>query len=215
MSALLWVRALNSTEARPLAGTQGAIFPFWSPDSRFIAFFADGRLKKIEFTGGPVLTLCEAPRTVTGGAWNRDGVILFGQVVIGLLRISATGGEVTRVTSIDWLRRETSHRYPTFLLDGYHFLYAINTAEKETRGVCIGSLDGKVRRRLLDESTVIKYMAAIPGNKIDGDGWLLFVHDGALLARPFDTNRRYHSHLVAGRKSHRLDFVSGRGSEPL
>jgi eukaryotic-like serine/threonine-protein kinase len=185
----LWVRALDSTDARPLAGTQGAIFPFWSPDSRFIGFFADGRLKKIEVTGGPALTLCEAPRTVTGAAWSRDGVILFGQVVVGLLRISATGGEVTQMTSIDWPRQETTHRYPTFLPDSRHFLYVINSGLKETRGVYLGSLDGTVKRRLLDEGTAIKYMAAIPGDWAGGDGWLVFAHDGALLARPFDTSR--------------------------
>src|SRR5262245_58856412 len=184
----LWVRALDSSEARPLAGTQGAIFPFWSPDSRFIAFFADGRLKKIEFTGGPVITLCDAPRTVTGGAWSRAGVILFGQTNVGLLRVSATGGEVTQVTTLDGSRQEISHRYPIFLPEDNYFLYVINTGQKETRGVYIGSLDGPVKRRLLDEITVIKYMATVPGDSA-GVGWLIFGRDGALLARPFDTSR--------------------------
>jgi eukaryotic-like serine/threonine-protein kinase len=185
----LWVRALDSTEAKPLAGTQGAIYPFWSPDSRFIGFFADSRLKKIEFTGGPALTLCEAPRAVTGAAWSRAGLILFGQVVVGLSRVSATGGEVTQVTTQDSRRQETSHRYPTFLPDDHHFLYAINSGQKETRGVYLGSIDGTVKRRLLDELTVIKYMAADPGDRPDGAGWLIFGRDGALLARPFDTLR--------------------------
>src|SRR5262245_18496530 len=185
----LWVRAVDSTEARPLAGTQGAIFPFWSPDSRFIGFFADGRLKKIEFTGGPVITICEAPRFVTGGAWSRDGVILFGQGQVGLLRVSATDGEVTQVTTFDRTRQETSHRYPTFLPDDHYFLYAINGGQKESRGVYLGSLDGKVKRRLLDELTVIKYMAAVPGDRAGGAGWLIFGRDGSLLARPFDTSR--------------------------
>ncbi len=182
----LWALALDSTEARALDGTQGASLPFWSPDSRFIAFFAEGRLKKIEFTGGPVQTLCEAPRLVTGGAWSRGGVILFGQTQVGLSRISATGGEVTRVTTIDRQRQETSQRFPTFLPDDYHFLYAISTGQKETRGVYLGSLDGTVKRRLLDEVTVIKYMATVPG---DSAGWLIFGRDDALLARPFDTSR--------------------------
>ena len=96
----LWVRPLNSTEARELASAQGARFPFWSPDSRFIGFFADNRLKKIEATGGLALTLCDA-QPPNGGAWSREGVILFGQVAGGLFRISATGGEVTRVTTPD------------------------------------------------------------------------------------------------------------------
>jgi Tol biopolymer transport system component len=185
----LCVQALDSTEARPLAGTQGAIFPFWSPDSRFIGFFADGRLKKIEVTGGPIQTLCEAPRTVTGGAWSRAGVILFGQALVGLLRISSMGGEVTQVTTLDRSRRETIHRYPTFLPDGRHFLYSIYSGQMEVRGVYLGSLDGAVKQRLLDNSSVIKYVAADPDDSAGAAGWLIFGRDGALLARSFDTSR--------------------------
>jgi len=185
----LWVRPLDSTEARTLPGTQGAIFPFWSPDSRFIGFFADGRLKKIEVTGGPVQTLCDVAGTPLGATWSREGVILFGQPGAGLLRISATGGEFTPVTTRDRSRQELSHRYPTFLPDGRHFLYSIASGLKETRGVYLGSLDGTVKRRLLDNVTVIKYMAAVPGDTADGAGWLVFARDGALLARPFDTRR--------------------------
>ncbi|MGH9846755.1 MAG: protein kinase domain-containing protein, partial [Blastocatellia bacterium] len=184
----LWVRALDSTEARALAGTQGASFPFWSPDGRFIGFFADRRLKKIEFTGGPVQTLCEAG-VPYGGAWSRDGVILFGLAPVGLSRISATGGEITPVTTLDSSRKEISHRYPTFLPDGRHFLYSIMSGQKETRGVYLGSLDGTIKRRLLDDSTIIKYMAAVPADTASGAGWLVFVRDGALLARPFDAAR--------------------------
>jgi eukaryotic-like serine/threonine-protein kinase len=185
----LWVRALDSTEARALAGTQGATFPFWSPDSHFVGFFADGRLKKIEVTGGPVQTLYEASLPL-GGAWSRDGVILFGpQPVAGLLRISATGGEVTQVTTRDRSRQENSHRYPTFLPDGRHFLYRIASGQEETRGVYLGSLDGTLKRRLLDYDTPIKYMAAVPNDTANGAGWLVFGRDGALLARPFDTSR--------------------------
>ena len=184
----LWLRPLNSTEARPLAGTQGATFPFWSPDSRFIGFFADGRLKKIEATNGLALTLCDAPIPY-GGAWSRDGVILFGQAGGGLFRVYATGGEVTRVTTPDRSRLVNSHPYPTFLPDGRHFLYSVTSGQKETNGVYLGSLDGDVNRRLLDVVTVIKYVAAVPGDTAGGAGWLVFGRDGALLARPFDTSR--------------------------
>src|SRR5262249_34826686 len=121
----LWVRTLDSTEAKLLAGTQGATFPFWSPDSRFIGFFADRRLKKVEVTGGTVRTLCETPAPY-GGAWSRDGVILFGRAGDGLLRVSETGGEVTPVTIADRSRLVNSHLYPTFLPDGRHFLYSIS-----------------------------------------------------------------------------------------
>jgi Tol biopolymer transport system component len=184
----LWVRALDSTEARALAGTQGARFPFWSPDSRFIGFFADSRLKKIEVTGGPVQTLCAVERPF-GGAWSRDGVILFGQGVVGLMRISATGGETTQMTSPDKSDQEIAHVYPTFLPDGRHFLYTIMSGRKETRGVYLGSLDGTLKQRLLDNVTVIKYLAAVPSDTTYGAGWMLFERDGALLARPFDTSQ--------------------------
>jgi WD40 repeat protein len=185
----LWVRALDSTEAKPLAGTQGARFPFWSPDSRFIGFFADSQLKKIEATGGPVQSLCELPFPSLGGAWSRAGAILFGQSTRGLFRISATGGEATQVTSHDSPRQELAHRYPTFLPDGRHFLYSISSGQKEVRGVYLGSLDGMVKRRLLDEVTLIQYMAAAPGDGGNDAGWLVFGRDGALLARPFDARR--------------------------
>src|SRR5262245_44020881 len=185
----LWVRPFDSSEARALAGTQGAWLPFWSPDSRFISFFADGRLRKIEVTGGPVQTLCEAPQT-TGGAWSRAGVILFGpHTVCGLWRISARGGEVTQVTTIDRSRQELSHFYPTFLPDGRHFLYSIQSGQKETRGVYLGSLDGNLKWRLLDQVTPVKYVAAVPGDTAGSSGWLVFGRDGALLARRFDISR--------------------------
>src|SRR5262245_3170560 len=184
----LWVRALDSGEARALAGTQDALMPFWSPDSRFIGFFANGRLMKIEVTGGPVQTLCDAPGPF-GGVWSRDGVILFGRLAVGLLRISATGGEVTQVTTFDRSRQEIAYSDPTFLPDGRHFLYSIHSGQKETRGVYLGSLDETLKRQLLDDITVIKYMAAVPGDTAGVAGWLVFGRDGALLARPFDARR--------------------------
>src|SRR5262245_25395480 len=184
----LWVRPFDSTEQRELAGTQDARLPFWSPDSRFIGFFADGRLKKIGVTGGPVQTLCDV-EVPLGGAWSRAGVILFGRAGYGLFRISETGGEVTLVTTPDRTRQENNFHYPTFLPDGRHFLYSIQSRQKETRGVYLGSLDGNLKRRLLDDFTVIKYTAAVPGETASGAGWLVFGRDDALLARPFDTSR--------------------------
>ena len=181
----LWVRALDSSETRPLAGTQGATFPFWSPDSRFIGFFADSRLRKIEHTGGPVQPLCEV-LTPVGGAWSRTGVILFAQLGAGLSRIFETRGEVTEVTTRDGSRQEIQHLYPTFLPDGDHFLYTIRSGRKDSSGTYLGSLDGTLKRRLLDEVTDIKYMAAVPEDTASGAGWLVYVRDGALLARPFD-----------------------------
>jgi serine/threonine protein kinase/Tol biopolymer transport system component len=185
----LWAQALDSTEARALDGTRGAYSPFWSPDSRSIGFFADGKLKKIGVDGGPVQTLCEAPASPRGFAWNRDEMILFGQVQSGIWRTSATRGEVTQVTTLDRTRQEFAHWYPTFLPDGRHFLYNILSGRKEIRGTYIGSLDGTLKRRRLDNITPIKYLAAVPGDMDSGAGWLVFVRDDALLARPFDARQ--------------------------
>src|SRR5262249_34834937 len=107
----------------------------------------------------------------------------------GLLRVSATSGSVAPVTTLDSSRQEVNHVFPAFLPDGRHFLYTIQSGQKETRGVYLGSLDGTLKRQLLDDVTVVKYMAAAPADTANGDGWLLFVRDGALLARPFDTSR--------------------------
>src|SRR5262245_18681525 len=168
----LWVHAFDSNEAKPLAGTQGAIGPFWSPDSRYIGYFADDQLKKIELTGGPVQTLCGAPFPA-GGAWSRDGVILFGRGS-GLSQISETGGEIKVVTTPDRLRDELGQILPTFLPDGRHFLYVISSGQKETRGVYLGSLDGPLKRRLLDDFTNLEYMAIVLGNTYSCAGWLLY-----------------------------------------
>jgi len=183
----LWVRALDSTEARPLAGTEGAREPFWSPDSRFIGFFADFQLKKTEATGGPIETLCNVVVPL-GGAWSRDGVILFGSASV-LSWISVGSGKVTQATTLDGSRDETSHYGPIFLPDGRHFIYGITSSQKETRGIYLGSLDGTLKRKLLDDYTVIKYVAASPGDTTGSAGWLLFGREGALLTRPFDASR--------------------------
>src|SRR5262249_57812533 len=109
------------------------------------------------------------------GAWSRAGVILFGQPNAGLLRISETGGEVKPVTPYDSSRQEIDHRYPTFLPDGDHFLYTIQSGRKETRGVYLGSLDGTLKRRLLDTGSNIRYMGSAPGAT---PGWLVYRSGG-------------------------------------
>jgi serine/threonine protein kinase/Tol biopolymer transport system component len=181
----LWVRALDSTEAKALAGTEGAIYPFWSPDSRWIGFFASGKLKKVEVSGGLPATLCDAGVT-TGGAWSREGVILFASVGgAGLSRVSATGGEVTPVMRPDLKRQETDYLDPCFLPDGRHFLYSKFSGQKEVRGIYLGSLDGGVNERLLGDDSNAVYA---PSSR-DG-GYLLFGREGALMAQPFDADRR-------------------------
>ena len=143
---LLWLRSLDSLEARPLPGTEGGDFPFWSPDSRFIGFFADGKLKKIDVSGGPSQTLCDAP-AFEGGSWNADGIIVFAPSTgAGLSRVSAAGGEPAAVTMLDTANGETSHRWPQFLPDGRQFLYLAQPGNS----IRIGSLDSPHTRALLD-----------------------------------------------------------------
>ena len=175
---LLWVRPLASTDAQPLSGTEEAVDPFWSPDSRFIGFFAGGKMKRIEATGGPVRTLCVAavPR---GASWNREGVIIFAPTPNDpLYRISAEeGGEPTLLTKLDPSRQEASHRWPYFLPDGQHFLYSV-LGGPQAQGIYVSSIGAKESRRLLDvRDTVVAY--AEPG-------YLLFRRETSLLAQKFD-----------------------------
>ncbi|MGH9317449.1 MAG: protein kinase domain-containing protein, partial [Thermoanaerobaculia bacterium] len=181
---LLWIRPLDSLAVRPFPGTENPSFPFWSPDSLFVGFFADGKLKKIGASGGAPQTLCDAPIN-RGGTWNREGVILFTPVPDGpLYRVSASGGLPTPVTRFDPSRGETSHRWPFFLPDGRHFLYHVASfgsgGQVEKMGIYVGSLDSKEEKFLLRANSSVAY--APPG-------YLLFLRDRNLLAQPFDAQR--------------------------
>ncbi len=179
---LLWVRSLDSLSAQALPGTEGASSastPFWSPDSRFIGFFAGGKLKKVEVSGGPPQTLCDVGPG-RGGTWNRDGVIVFATGAANpLYRVPAGGGEPTPVTTLDQSRFETSHRWPFFLPDGRHFLYFVRSNQTESGGIYVGSLDTKETRRLLPNTLDAAY--APPG-------FLLFLRNETLMAQPFDAD---------------------------
>ena len=144
--AQLWLRALDSTSATPLNGTEGASYPFWSPDSQSVGFFAEARLKRVDIDGGSVETLADAP-TGRGGAWNRDGSILFAPTAASpLSRIPANGGEPTVVTQIQ-SPEQTDHRFPQFLPDGRRFLYYAR-GTPEGRGIYVSDLDGSDTQRL-------------------------------------------------------------------
>lgn len=142
-TARLWLRRLDSTSAQPLAGTEGASFPFWSPDSRSVGFFADNKLKRTDIRGGSPQTLADA--TNRGGTWGPDGSILFTRTAASpLSRIPASGGEPVAITKLD---KQASHRFPQFLPGGRQFLfYALGTPE--TAGIYLGSLDSPGTKRI-------------------------------------------------------------------
>jgi len=180
---MLWLRPLDSFTAQPQAGTEGAAYPFWSPDARFIAFFADRKLKKIELGGGSVETICEAG-TGGGGTWNRDGVIVFAAQWEGpLMRVPAAGGAATPLTQLDAAHQEVFHLWPHFLPDGRHYLFVLYG--RDNSGIYAGALDSQERKWLLaiespsDASTVVY---APPG-------YLLFLRNRVLMAQPFDAAR--------------------------
>lgn len=174
----LWIRPLDSLAAAPLAGTEGATYPFWSPDGQFVAFFAQRKLKKIAVGGGTVQVLADAvlPR---GGSWNREDVILFA-VNAGehLYRVPAKGGEVTRVT-LEQPNRE-SH-WPAFLPDGRHFIYH---GRRQKPGLYLGSLDSPETQLLTTGYISAEYAA---GHLLLVTGGTQSETSGTLLAQPFDT----------------------------
>ena len=136
------MRPLDSLAGHPLAGTEDASFPFWSPTGELLGFFAQGKLKKIALSGGLPMTLCEAPNG-RGGACSRDNVILFvPNRNTGVHRVSAAGGLAVAVTRLDRSRGETTHRWPSFLPDGRHFLY-------QSRDIYLASLDGGEAKHLV------------------------------------------------------------------
>ena len=175
----LWVRDLDSLAARALTGTEGADDPFWSPDSRAIAFFAGGKLKKIEVAGGPALTLCDAARSL-GGTWGKNDVIVFSVANGSTLRVRAAGGNATPVTSPDRASGEIDHRFPWFLPDGRHFLYTAFDTDTEKTAVYAGDLDSKNRKLVL---------AAYSNAVYAPPGYLLFVRERTLMAQPFDAGK--------------------------
>ena len=175
----LWLRRLDSTLARPLAGTERATSPFWSPDSRSIGFFAGTRLKRMDIDGGSRQTLASNIPVGLGGTWNSDGTILFAASPGGpIFRISAEGGESAAATRIE-APQQRGHLSPQFLPDGRHFLFFV-TGTPEARGVYIGQLDGLAARRLFDANSPAVYAAT---------GHVLFIREQRLLAQAFDADR--------------------------
>ena len=150
----VWVRPLNALTAQPLAGTEGATRPFWSPDSRFLGFVAEGKLKKVEVTGGPPQKICDAP-TGSDGTWSSEGVILFdGQANDPIQRVSAAGGTAVPAVKADPARKETSVAWPEFLPDGRHFLYMASGQKPEDNVYRMGSIDSKESKTVASAQTL-------------------------------------------------------------
>jgi eukaryotic-like serine/threonine-protein kinase len=179
--SVIWIYEMGSQDARPLADTEGASFPFWSPDGKSLGFFADGKLKKLDLDGGPAQTLCDAP-SGRGGTWNKDGVIVFtprGQLGGGLYRISASGGTPTLVSAPDASRGEQSHRWPMFLPDGKHYLYMTFDVRlnSEADAIYVGAIDSNEKQFVTKALSNASYAAP---------GYLVYYRDNTLFAQRFD-----------------------------
>ncbi len=176
--AQLYLRSLDSTSPQALPGTEGAMFPFWSPDSRSVAFFTDDKLKRIEVSGGTPVTICGSTLG-RGGSWNQDGTIVAAlSYNTGLSQVPASGGTPTPVTTIDGVHY-SSNRWPWFLPDGKHFLYIAvkhNAPTSPETAVFLASLDGKENRLLFHTLS----------NPIYASGRLLFQRENSLVAQSFD-----------------------------
>jgi eukaryotic-like serine/threonine-protein kinase len=173
----IWLRPLNAEEARPLPGTENGWQPFWSPDGHYLGFFADGKLRKLDLASGTVQTLCDAtdPR---GGAWNRNGVILFSPTSISpLYEVSAEGGAPSPVTTLDATEKENSHRWPYFFPDGRHFLYMGYRAGRTHMPIWVASLDSKDKKRVLESISMVEYTEP---------GYLIYVREHSLVAQAFE-----------------------------
>ena len=187
----LFVRALDSLEARPLPGTEGAGLypPFWSPDSKFVGFSVGNKYMKVDVSGGPPQTLCELPGTLGGSAWSGNGVILVGANPGGLWQVPEAGGVPTPVTAVDTARQEQYHARPFFLPDGRHFLYLRLSPNPDYSGIYVGSLDVKPqdqdRKRLLPGRLGVLYASSSdPAN-----GHVLFLREATLMAQSFDARK--------------------------
>ena len=177
----LFVRRLDRTEARPLVGTENAFGPFFSPDGQWIAFFADGKLKKVSVMGGAVLTLCDAPEG-RGGDWGEDGNIVFApRPSSGLFLVSDAGGTPMELTKLDSSTGERSHRWPQLLPGGKAVLFTDSTSLNINEANIVVESLGIGRRKIVERGgTLGRYL---PG------GYLIYLHNGTLFAAPFDLDR--------------------------
>jgi Tol biopolymer transport system component len=181
----LWLRSLATTMAQPLAGTEGARYPFWSPDGRSIGFFSGSALKRLDIGGGAPRTLAPVVNG-SGGTWNADGVIVFApSFTTPLMRVAAIGGAALPVTTLS--PHQASHLWPWFLPDGRRFLFTA-AGGSDVAGIYLAALDGSTPTRLTSADGSGIYLPAEPGHAqaFRESGWLLWLQAGSLLARQLD-----------------------------
>jgi Tol biopolymer transport system component len=182
---MLWLRPLDALHATVIQGTEGGFAPFWSPDSNYIAFFADRSLKKVRTSGGSPEIVCAAEAMPGGGTWNRSGVILFApSLADGLYRVSENGGKPQLVLKLDSSKYELSYLWPQFLPDDKHFVFFVETGLSNTTGVYAGTLDPPEYHRLFSSETNAVYSAGAAGDS-SKSGYLLFIRDRRLMELSF------------------------------
>ena len=187
-AAPLWLRRLDASDAGPIAGSEGAGFPFWSPDSRQVAFFTESprdttlvQLRIADLQGGPPRTIVELPSLDPSGSWNADGVVLIAsRGTAGIQRILIDGGPLAPVTTLDSSSGEVFHLYPQFLPDGRHFIFQVQTSAREARAIFIGSIDSRDRRQLVQSD----YARFAPPNL------LVYTQGPNLVAQAVDLDRQ-------------------------
>jgi len=183
---MLWLRPLDALHANVIPGTEGGFAPFWSPDSNYIAFFANKSLKKVRTSGGTPEIVCGVEAMPGGGAWNHSGAILLApSLADGLYRVSENGGKPQLVLKLDSSKFERSYLWPQFLPDDKHFVFFVQTDLASTTGVYAGTLDPPEYHRLFSSETNAVYSGAAAGDS-SKRGFLLFIRDRHLMEQPFD-----------------------------
>jgi len=185
----LWIRALDTLNAREVEGVPGAQLPFWSADSRLVGFFAGGKLMTVDATGGTPQVVAEAPDG-RGGTWSAEGVIVFAASNAGpLSRVSSNGGAVTAATALAADKGETGHRFPLFLPDGRHFLVAALPTSSGQFNISVAELDSDDRRFLLAAESAPVYAPSTGSGRTE-PGFLVYSRQGVVVAQPFDAATR-------------------------
>jgi eukaryotic-like serine/threonine-protein kinase len=182
----LWVHSLESGESREITAADGS--PFWSPDSRFIGYPFQNKLKRIEVNGGPPQTLADLPGQWASGTWNQDGVIVFGAfgAAVGLFRVPATGGVPVQITALDPIRQERFHYMPCFLPDGRHFVYT-RFSNEEKSAIYLGSVDAKPEQQSSKPLVASNWGPVYAPSADPRTGYLLFMRERTLWAQAFDS----------------------------